>query len=78
MSKSLAREVANRGITVNTIAPGYIATPMTDALNDEQRDAIAKNIPANRLGGSEEVAAAVCYLASQEAGYVTGETYPAS
>lgn len=74
MSKSLAREVANRGITVNTIAPGYISTPMTDALNEEQRDAIAKNIPANRLGGSDEVAACVCYLASNEAGYVTGET----
>jgi len=74
MGKSIAQEVASRGITVNAVAPGFIATPMTDALNDEQKEAINKQIPAGRMGASEEIAAAVLYLASDEAGYVTGAT----
>ena len=74
MSKSLAYEVASRGITVNTVAPGFIATAMTDKLNDDQKDAINKQIPAARMGTPEEIAAAVLYLASPEAGYVTGST----
>ena len=74
MSKSLAYEVANRGITVNAVAPGFIATAMTDKLNDNQKDAILTQIPAGRMGDSKEIAAAVLYLASQEAAYVTGTT----
>jgi 3-oxoacyl-[acyl-carrier protein] reductase len=74
MSKALAAEVASRGITVNTVSPGFIASPMTDALNDKQREAILGNVPAGRLGSGEDVAAAVLYLASQEAAYVTGQT----
>ena len=74
MGKSIAQEVASRGITVNAVAPGFIATPMTDALNDDQKDAINKQIPAARMGTPEEIAAAVLYLASEEAGYVTGAT----
>ena len=74
MSKSLAYEVANRGITVNAVAPGFIATAMTDKLNDNQKDAILTQIPAGRMGDSKEIASAVLYLASQEAGYVTGTT----
>ena len=74
MGKSIAQEVASRGITVNAVAPGFIATPMTDALNDDQKAAINKQIPAGRMGLPEEIAAAVLYLASQEAGYVTGAT----
>jgi len=74
MSKSLAAEVASRNITVNTVAPGFIATAMTDALTDPQKDAIATRIPAGRMGTPSEVAAAVVWLASEEAGYVTGET----
>ncbi|HET9160689.1 MAG TPA: 3-oxoacyl-[acyl-carrier-protein] reductase [Caulobacteraceae bacterium] len=73
-SKSLAQEVASRGITVNTVAPGFIESPMTDALNDQQRAAIMGTIPAQRLGSGAEVAAACVYLASDEAGYVTGHT----
>ena len=73
MSKSLAREVAARGITVNCIAPGFIETPMTDALNEKQREAILAQIPAGRLGTPEDVAAAAVWLASDEAGYVTGQ-----
>ena len=72
MSKSLAREVAARGITVNCIAPGFIETPMTDALNEKQREAILAQIPSGRLGTPEDVAAAALYLASPEAAYVTG------
>ena len=74
MSKALAQEVASRGITVNCIAPGFIATAMTDKLNDEQKARIAAQIPAGRMGTPEEIAAAALYLASPEAGYVTGAT----
>jgi len=74
MSKSLAQEVASRGITVNCIAPGFIATPMTDALSAEQKEAIMGRIPAGRLGQSDDIASACLYLASEEASYVTGQT----
>lgn len=74
MSKSLAAEVAARSITVNCIAPGFIETSMTDALNDKQREAILSRVPAGRLGTSDDVAAAAVYLASEEASYVTGQT----
>jgi 3-oxoacyl-[acyl-carrier protein] reductase len=74
MSKSLAREVASRGITVNCIAPGFIKTPMTDALTDKQTTSIKEAIPAQRFGTPDDVAAATVYLASLEAAYVTGET----
>jgi 3-oxoacyl-[acyl-carrier protein] reductase len=74
MSRSLAQEVASRGITVNCVAPGLIATAMTEKLNDEQRTAILRDVPAGRMGTPEEVAAAVLYLASPEAAYVTGAT----
>ena len=71
-SKSLAQEVASRNITVNCIAPGFIETAMTDALNDDQRSAILSKIPAGRMGQSEDIAAAALYLASDEGSYVTG------
>lgn len=74
MSKSLAQEVASRGITVNCVAPGFIATAMTEKLTDEQKTALMVKIPAGRMGNPQEVAAAVLYLASPEAGYVTGAT----
>lgn len=74
MSKALAAEVAARGITVNCVAPGFIKTAMTDALNDKQRDAVLARVPAGRLGTAEEVAAAVVYLASEAAAYTTGQT----
>lgn len=74
MSKSLAQEVASRGVTVNCVAPGFIATPMTDALNEKQREAILKSVPAAKLGTPEDIAAACVFLASAEAGYVTGQT----
>lgn len=74
MSKALAQEVASRGITVNCVAPGFIATAMTDALNDDQQDRIRASIPTGEIGKPEDVAAAVLYLASAEAGYVTGQT----
>ena len=74
LSKSLAAEVATRGITVNCIAPGFIESPMTDALNDKQRAAILGTVPAGRLGLGAEIAAAAVYLASREAAYVTGQT----
>ncbi|MEL7106296.1 MAG: 3-oxoacyl-[acyl-carrier-protein] reductase [Pseudomonadota bacterium] len=73
-SKSLACEVASRGITVNAVAPGFIATAMTDKLNEEQRAAILSQIPAGRMGEPAEIASAVLYLASPEAGYITGAT----
>lgn len=74
MSKAVAQELATRGITVNCVAPGFIASAMTDALNDAQRAAILAKIPAGAMGTGEDVAAAVLYLASREAGYVTGQT----
>lgn len=74
LTKSIACEVASRGITANVVAPGFIATPMTDKLNDEQKSALNAEIPAARMGTPEEIAAAVLYLASTEAGYVTGTT----
>lgn len=74
MSKSLAYEVASRGITVNAIAPGFVETAMTDKLNDAQKAAILEKVPAGRMGQPGEIAAAVLYLASQEAGYLTGST----
>ncbi|MBV6691329.1 3-oxoacyl-ACP reductase FabG [Serratia quinivorans] len=73
-SKSLAREVASRGITVNVVAPGFIETDMTRALTDDQRAGILSSVPANRLGDAKEIASAVAFLASDEAGYITGET----
>lgn len=74
MTKALAQEVASRGITVNLVAPGFIETPMTDALTAEQKAALSGRIPLGRLGRPEDVAAAVLYLASDEAGWVTGAT----
>lgn len=74
MTKSLAHEVASRNITVNCVAPGMIETAMTDALTDDQRNAMLAAIPAGRLGSGEDVAAAVVYLSSEEAAYVTGQT----
>ena len=74
LSKSLAEEVASRGITVNCVAPGFIETPMTEKLNEAQRATILASVPAGRMGTPQEIAAAVLYLASQEAAYVTGAT----
>ena len=74
MSKSLAQEVASRGITVNCVAPGFIRTAMTDVLPDTQKDSLVSSIPAGRMGISEDIAHAVLYLASEEAAYVTGQT----
>ncbi|MFD0987186.1 3-oxoacyl-[acyl-carrier-protein] reductase [Methyloligella solikamskensis] len=74
MTKSLAREVSARGITANCIAPGFIQTPMTDALTEKQVETIAAAIPAAKFGVPEDIAAAVVFLASEEAGYITGET----
>jgi len=74
LAKSLAAETATRGITVNCIAPGLIATAMTDKLNEEQRAKIVAQIPMGRFGAADDVAAAVVYLASTEAGYMTGQT----
>ena len=74
MSKSLAQEVASRGITVNCIAPGFIETAMTDALPDDQREKLAGAIPTGRFGTAADIAASVVYLASDEASYVTGQT----
>lgn len=74
MSKSIAYEVASRGITVNCIAPGFITTAMTDKLNDDQKTAILTQVPAGRMGEADEIAAAVVFLASREAGYMTGAT----
>ena len=74
MSKSLAQEVASRGITVNCIAPGFIATPMTDDLTEDQQAGIISAIPAGKMGTPEDIASAVVYLSSDEAAYVTGQT----
>lgn len=74
MSKSLAQEIATRNVTVNCVAPGFIATAMTDVLNDKIKEATLAKIPANRFGKPEDVAAAVAFLASGEAGYITGQT----
>ncbi|HEX2653707.1 MAG TPA: 3-oxoacyl-[acyl-carrier-protein] reductase [Xanthobacteraceae bacterium] len=74
MTKALAQEVAARNVTVNCVAPGFIKTAMTDALNDKQREAILGAVPARRLGATDEIAAAVVFLASDEAAYVTGQT----
>jgi len=74
MSKSLAQEIASRNVTVNCIAPGFIATAMTEDLNDQQREAILGKIPAGTMGASEDIASAAVYLASEEARYVTGQT----
>ena len=74
MSKALAAEVASRGITVNCIAPGFIASPMTDALNDKQRESILASVPLGRLGAGADIGAAAVFLASDEAAYVTGQT----
>jgi 3-oxoacyl-[acyl-carrier protein] reductase len=74
MSKSLALEVASRGVTVNCVAPGFVKSAMTDALNEKLRQAILDKVPMNRLGSAEDIAAAVVYLASDEAAWVTGQT----
>jgi 3-oxoacyl-[acyl-carrier protein] reductase len=74
MSKSLAQELASRNVTVNCIAPGFIETAMTDELSDKQKEAILTMVPAGRLGHADEIAAGATYLASEEAGYVTGQT----
>jgi 3-oxoacyl-[acyl-carrier protein] reductase len=74
MAKALAAEVASRNITVNAVAPGFIETAMTDALSEEQKSALLSRVPMGRLGNPRDVAAAVAYLASEEAAYVTGHT----
>jgi 3-oxoacyl-[acyl-carrier protein] reductase len=74
MMKSVAGEYAKRNVTANCVAPGFIASPMTEKLNDKQREAILQRVPANRLGTGADVASAVVYLASDEAGYLTGQT----
>jgi 3-oxoacyl-[acyl-carrier protein] reductase len=74
MTKSLAREVASRNITANCVAPGFIATPMTDGLNDDVKARLLADIPGGRLGTAQEIAASIVFLASDEAAYITGQT----
>ena len=74
MMKSIGKEYARRGVTANCVAPGFIATPMTDKLNEKQREAVLQMVPSGRLGTGDDIAAAVVYLASDEAAYVTGQT----
>jgi 3-oxoacyl-[acyl-carrier protein] reductase len=74
MTKAVAQEVASRGITVNAIAPGFMTSAMTDALNDQQREGILSRIPLGAMGSGDDIGAASVYLASREAGYVTGQT----
>jgi 3-oxoacyl-[acyl-carrier protein] reductase len=74
MTKSLAQEMASRNVTVNCVAPGFVKSAMTDALNEKQQAAILERVPARRLGAPDEIGAAVVYLASEEAAYVTGQT----
>jgi 3-oxoacyl-[acyl-carrier protein] reductase len=74
MMKSIGKEYARRGVTANCVAPGFIATPMTDKLNEKQREAVLQMVPSGRLGSGDDIAAAVVYLASEEAAYVTGQT----
>jgi 3-oxoacyl-[acyl-carrier protein] reductase len=78
MTKSLAAEVGSRNITVNCVAPGFVTTPMTDALTEDQKKALFERIPAGRFGAPSDIAAAVVFLASEEAGYVTGQTLHAN
>src|SRR3546814_13254324 len=75
-SKSLAQEIGSRGITVNVVAPGFIDTDMTQSLSEDVRKALMERVPVQRLGAPDDIAAAVAYLASREAGYVTGKTLP--
>jgi 3-oxoacyl-[acyl-carrier protein] reductase len=74
LTKAVAQELATRGITVNTVAPGFMTSAMTDALNDQQRESILSRIPMGAMGSGEDIGAACVYLASREAGYVTGQT----
>ena len=78
MTKSIAAEVASRNITVNCVAPGFVVTPMTDVLNEDMKKALLQRIPVGRFGSPEDIAAAVVYLASNEAGYITGQTLHAN
>ena len=72
MTKSVAQELASRGITANAVAPGFMTSAMTDALNDQQREGILSRIPIGQMGTGDDIAAAACYLASDEAAYITG------
>mgnify|MGYP001060097288 FL=1 len=74
MGKSIAMDIAKRGVTVNAVAPGFIATEMTDNLNDKQKVAINDKIPAGKMGSVSDIASAVCFLSSNESGYITGQT----